>query len=303
MRSNIKKHFLIFFLSVIIFAPYSSHAIRIVLSGGGPAEMMALSASRQMSSLLLMASHSPILDKLLKSEDREKIKKLAMSPEFRPGYFEMGFLYGENEEVPNSWPLMKVYLKSQNLYELDGSPKSYNRIGYHVFMALMETEAVQTQLMIQQLSHVNWEKLAGAIFLSIHTSKETTHLELNGTSQLEVFSVQSVNKSYSSTFLYLRRNQQGQEDLTEITPDLLKAINCQTSPQLSYLGQFQVRDSLVLGQINWICGGSHMGAKVAIPLAQLVNNKDQIDFEFLMLRELPWPTGVQCQQALVPNEK
>lgn len=295
-------------LSFSFLSPLSTHAIRIVLSGGGPAEMMALSTTRQMSSLLIMGANWAFTKNLITDSDKVKLLSFALSPEFRPGYFNIGFLNDDITEVPNTWPQMSLHLKRKDIYHEDGTPKSYQEIGYQVLMALIHSDAVKTQIIIHHLQHLNWESLAREIFQTITSSKEITQIATTGSEsiQIEVLNAENHNRSYTSTNLYISHNRHISDmqffnhssSIWELTPDLLKALKCSETPQLTYIGQFQVQESLVIGRISWVCGSEHLGAKLTMPLAQLVNKETNVDYNFLMVKELPRPQGINCTKAL-----
>lgn len=285
-------------MSLILFLHQPAHSIRLVLSGGGVAEMMALTSLTQVSAMLVMISSQSEGEMHLSDEERNRIQHLAFRPELRPGYFELEFelnkkakrLNNETEDLLYEKP-NRIFVRDRDLYDEQYQPKSFNEISRIIFDSLIQHPILVNLLTELSLLHLDWSLLSSQIYDRINPKIEYTYLGQTDM-QLVAFNTGSTTGRHIQSLLWLQKKDEN----IDLTGNVTAAVNCHSHPTLFQIGRFRLRQQVAVGNLNWVCGGTAYSGVISLPLAQLVKG-ETMEFRISQVDEI-LNFSEDCNQVL-----
>jgi hypothetical protein len=272
---------------LILILPFSAVAIRLVLSGGGISEMLALTAFQEMTNKL--NARIALTDTTLTRSEISTLFELIHNFGNSISSFEIEFTTTP-QTIEKTVNRRVIYINPNKLYDENDKPKDYKTIRQVVFLSWIETLRSSNDSTL--LSSSNWEQIADKLFDDSIVIKHV--YSFNSSHSFWIWKQSSSNRNFDTSKLLFEDNG----TVIDVTKNVTSSMICPDSamPSLIDVQSLYTKGKSLIGNVFWSCGHFIYSGVLVSQMAQDLNS---IDWTFSILNELEIETNKEASCGLV----
>lgn len=285
-------------ISLLVSAPHAG-AIRVILGGGGFAEMQALTAWSQIPRLFDLCRMRPEACSL-STDEIKLVGALAKNPSLLETSRGSLSFFATTQSAQIHYDVQAggdVHMASSLLYGNNGIAKPFDEIATIVFDAWVRHPWRQAELAHAQIEIPDLLQFGRRLFHSLVLRERAIALT---DSDLTVHHLILSISGHNTQILALENSF----ETLDLSPVITEAVKCSTSVKptdFSYANLATVSRALV-GQIFWRCAQQRMSARFNLSVTQnalvVPPGLNDVRMTFSALREVPLESSGACNELL-----